>query len=54
MAQDNDDDDEAKIVPNDSNDHTIMFMAAMSEDQHKVGSCFLDTGCSNHMTCHKN
>lgn len=31
-----------------------MFMVAMSKDQRKAGPWFLDIGCSNHMTRHKN
>lgn len=46
--------DEAKIVQDDSNDGTTVFMAKMSEDQHKAGSWSLDTSCLNHMTGHKN
>lgn len=36
-------DDEAKIVEDDSNHGIVMFMTAMSKDEHKTGSWFLES-----------
>ncbi|MCI54317.1 retrovirus-related Pol polyprotein from transposon TNT 1-94, partial [Trifolium medium] len=49
-----DSDDEAKLVQEQSEDGAVTFMAAISEDKTASGAWFLDTGCSNHMTGHKN
>ncbi|CAJ2656906.1 unnamed protein product [Trifolium pratense] len=51
-----DSDDEANLVEENSVEGkgAITFMAAMSEDKIASGAWYLDTGCSNHMTGHKN
>lgn len=37
----------------DSDSDQIMLMVTTNLDQHSIGSWYLDTGCSNHMTGHK-
>ncbi|CAJ2657083.1 unnamed protein product [Trifolium pratense] len=51
-----DSDDEANLVEENSVEGkgAVTFMAAMSEDKIASGAWYLDTGCSNHMTGHKN
>ncbi|GAU48263.1 hypothetical protein TSUD_405090 [Trifolium subterraneum] len=45
--------DDANLVEEQSDKEVVTFMAAMSEEQLANGEWFLDTGCSNHMTGHK-
>ncbi|KAK2440388.1 putative mitochondrial protein [Trifolium repens] len=48
-----DSDNEANAAEDDSDEGTVTFMAAMSDGKIANGEWFLDTGCSNHMTGHK-
>ncbi|GAU34373.1 hypothetical protein TSUD_217130 [Trifolium subterraneum] len=45
--------DEANLVEEQSDKEAVTFMAAMLEEELANGEWFLDTGCSNHMTGHK-
>ncbi|PNX69572.1 hypothetical protein L195_g064494, partial [Trifolium pratense] len=50
-----DSDDEANLVKeySDEGKGVVTFMVVMSEDKVASGAWFLDTGCPNHMTGHK-